>query len=265
MSSIEHSYYYAVLLLEPGATIDQVKESFRMLSRRWHPDQFAGDAARYRQAVEKQKKLNEAYAILLKALRDAPPGETKSSGGSRPQTSRQTTDFRPDSRTPAGKSGTIKTNGQQTESMQSSLWTELTNQGRRYETGNGCQKDLEKAMGYYRQAARMGSISACFRLGCIYMNMKPEDANNQKMAAEYFQQAANCGHVASLFNLGLMYERGVGVKRDLKTASEMYGHAAARGDVQSKRRLEKLNSQRPEPKNTISSTFTKSRDCFAGN
>ncbi|MCR5035584.1 MAG: molecular chaperone DnaJ [Clostridia bacterium] len=52
--------YYEVLGLQKGATDDEIKKAFRKLAMKYHPDKNPGD----KEAEEKFKEINEAYAVL---------------------------------------------------------------------------------------------------------------------------------------------------------------------------------------------------------
>ena len=52
--------YYQVLNVDQNATAAQIKEAYRQLAFKYHPDRHAGDPA----ASEKMKSINEAYAVL---------------------------------------------------------------------------------------------------------------------------------------------------------------------------------------------------------
>ena len=52
--------YYDILDVDRGASEKEIKQSFRRLARRWHPDVNPDDA----QAEEKFKEINEAYEVL---------------------------------------------------------------------------------------------------------------------------------------------------------------------------------------------------------
>ncbi len=250
------SHHYSALQLKPGASPDEVKKAFRDLSRQYHPDQFASDPKKYEESLEKQKGLNEAYAALCKDFRESgqfasvPPSTASAAA---PTQSEPRTTGRP-SRTDAAASRTSSTSFADFDSSSSAaahgyidaaainakLRTELYEQGRRHESGPGA--DLTQAVSYYRQAARMGNPSACFRLGCIYLN---SDTHKQpEMAAEFFRQSSETGHIAATYNLALMHERGVGVRQNGRLAIELYKKAANAGDEKSKQRLNKILGQR---------------------
>jgi DnaJ-class molecular chaperone len=52
--------YYQVLNVDQNATPAQIKEAYRQLAFKYHPDRNDGDPA----ASEKMKRINEAYAVL---------------------------------------------------------------------------------------------------------------------------------------------------------------------------------------------------------
>jgi DnaJ-class molecular chaperone len=52
--------YYQILQVDQNATAAQIKEAYRHLAFKYHPDRNKGNPA----AVEQMKKINEAYAVL---------------------------------------------------------------------------------------------------------------------------------------------------------------------------------------------------------
>ena len=52
--------YYQVLGVDQKATDQQIKDAFRKLAFKYHPDRNKENPV----AVEKMKKVNEAYAVL---------------------------------------------------------------------------------------------------------------------------------------------------------------------------------------------------------
>ena len=57
---MEYRDYYDILNVGRGASEKEIKQSFRRLARRWHPDVNPDDP----QAEEKFKEINEAYEVL---------------------------------------------------------------------------------------------------------------------------------------------------------------------------------------------------------
>ena len=51
--------YYTILGVKLNATQDQIKQAYRKLARKYHPD-----ISKSKQAQEKMKEINEAYSIL---------------------------------------------------------------------------------------------------------------------------------------------------------------------------------------------------------
>lgn len=57
----EISECYRILDIEPGASLEDVKRSYRELVKVWHPDRFRGDSKLQAKAEEKLKRINIAY------------------------------------------------------------------------------------------------------------------------------------------------------------------------------------------------------------
>lgn len=63
--------YYLILGLDPGASTARIKQAYRTLVKRWHPDQFNHDRRMQQLAEEKLKEINEAYSALSDSGRSA--------------------------------------------------------------------------------------------------------------------------------------------------------------------------------------------------
>jgi hypothetical protein len=59
---------YRTLDLAPGCSLEQVKRSYHILVRVWHPDRFGSDASLRLHAEEKLKQINGAYETLASYL-----------------------------------------------------------------------------------------------------------------------------------------------------------------------------------------------------
>lgn len=71
---------YKVLGVSPSATDEQVKEAYRALAKKYHPDQYA-DSPLKDLADEKMKEINEAYDTITAQRRDAGQGRAGGYGG----------------------------------------------------------------------------------------------------------------------------------------------------------------------------------------
>lgn len=56
--------FYEVLEIKPGATQTEIKQAYKSLVKKWHPDLFFNNPNLQLQAHEKFKKINEAYKKL---------------------------------------------------------------------------------------------------------------------------------------------------------------------------------------------------------
>ena len=55
---------YEILGLKPGASLKEVKQAYRRLVKKWHPDLFFQHPQMQRKAQEKLRQINEAYKEL---------------------------------------------------------------------------------------------------------------------------------------------------------------------------------------------------------
>lgn len=62
MANLNH--YYKVLELEPGASLEEVKQAYRDLAFVWHPDRYAHNSRLQRKAQQRLTELNNAYEQL---------------------------------------------------------------------------------------------------------------------------------------------------------------------------------------------------------
>ena len=67
---------YQVLGLSPTATDDEVKNAYRRLARKYHPDNYSADNPLADLATEKMKEINEAYDAIMRQR-----GAKSSAGG----------------------------------------------------------------------------------------------------------------------------------------------------------------------------------------
>lgn len=72
---------YKVLGVSPSATDDQIKEAYRNLAKKYHPDQY-GDSPLKDLADEKMKEINEAYDTITSQRKAGSSYSAGSAGGS---------------------------------------------------------------------------------------------------------------------------------------------------------------------------------------
>lgn len=77
--------YYKILELEPGASLEEVKEAYRDLAFVWHPDRFAQNTRLQAKAQIRLTEINEAYNKLRYFLSDSQLGTTRPRPTSRPK------------------------------------------------------------------------------------------------------------------------------------------------------------------------------------
>lgn len=67
----EINRYYKILELEPGASLEEVKQAYRDLAFVWHPDRFAQNTRLQAKAQIRLTEINEAYRKLRYFLSDS--------------------------------------------------------------------------------------------------------------------------------------------------------------------------------------------------
>lgn len=97
------------------------------------------------------------------------------------------------------------------------------------EKGIGCEKDIDKAIKYYRKAAEGGEAKAMFNLALIYDENK--QYRNTEEAIKYYTLASNKGIKEAMYNLGMIYKNGNGVEKDLVKGRQLIMQAADKGVV----------------------------------
>ena len=149
-----------------------------------------------------------------------------------------------------------------------------------YATGQGVEKDVKKALTWYRKAAARGLPMAQYRLGTMYekgrgvskdraaariwysraavkgnrkamhnlavMNAEGGDDGTKPdftKAAQWFRKAAELGLTDSQFNLAILSERGLGVPQSQIEAYKWFALAQQNGDKDAAARLDTIANQ----------------------
>lgn len=102
------------------------------------------------------------------------------------------------------------------------------NLGVEYEHGRNVPQDYDKAVKYYRFAAKKGLAFAQFNLGVLCDSGRGVP-QNQAEAAKYYALAAEQGVAEAQFSLGSMYDNGHGLLQNYVKAAEWWLRAAEQG------------------------------------
>lgn len=100
--------------------------------------------------------------------------------------------------------------------------------GRDYANGRGCEKDEKKAFEYYKRAEEHGYWDAINSVGNCYIN-GIGIAEDDKAAFDYFMKGAELNLVNPTSNVGYCYAYGKGVNQDYTQARKYYKKAASMG------------------------------------
>ena len=109
--------------------------------------------------------------------------------------------------------------------------------GRARQYGYGIKPNPEKAEKYYRRAAKLGHAEAQESLGCLYeFAEKPDYRRARKWYTRALEQHSSDTPDAA-YRLGWLYERGLGCKKDIQKACQLYRKAAKAGCAEAQRAL----------------------------
>ena len=111
--------------------------------------------------------------------------------------------------------------------------------GNRFRKGDGDGRNYDKALEWYRMAAKQGFAGAQNNLGAMYeqgLGLSKDEAE----AARWYRKAAEQGNAYAQHSLGSMYREGRGVPQDLVEAAVWIRRAAEQGHLGAFRELGKM-------------------------
>ena len=96
-----------------------------------------------------------------------------------------------------------------------------------YENGSGgIDKDIHKAINYYKNAYSKNHTESIYRLGYIYENGLGGIDKDINKAINYYEKASSKNHIESIYRLGYIYENGSGgIDKDINKAINYYEKA----------------------------------------
>ncbi|MDN5356867.1 MAG: uncharacterized protein PWR17_36 [Candidatus Methanomethylophilaceae archaeon] len=102
-----------------------------------------------------------------------------------------------------------------------------------YLNGIGTDKDIDKAVEFFKMGAEKGSPGAALTLGDMlehgFMNNDGQRVTDFDAAFQLFKIASDGGLAAGTYRMGLMYRDGKGVPQDMAAALTFITDAACRG------------------------------------
>jgi len=102
-----------------------------------------------------------------------------------------------------------------------------------YLNGINVDKDIDKAVEFFKLGAEHGSPGAAMALGdmleCSYINGNNERICDFDTAFILFNMAANGGLAAGSYRMGIMYKAGRGAPQDMEKAFQLILEAASKG------------------------------------
>eukprot|EP00735_Rhodelphis_limneticus_P011886 TRINITY_DN5047_c0_g1::TRINITY_DN5047_c0_g1_i1::g.24877::m.24877 TRINITY_DN5047_c0_g1::TRINITY_DN5047_c0_g1_i1::g.24877 ORF type:complete len:469 (+),score=-3.55,sp/A0A0H2VDN9/ESIB_ECOL6/30.51/4e-31,sp/A0A0H2VDN9/ESIB_ECOL6/32.42/1e-23,sp/A0A0H2VDN9/ESIB_ECOL6/29.74/4e-22,sp/A0A0H2VDN9/ESIB_ECOL6/29.48/1e-20,Sel1/PF08238.7/4.6,Sel1/PF08238.7/0.026,Sel1/PF08238.7/4.4e-08,Sel1/PF08238.7/0.00027,Sel1/PF08238.7/1.6e-07,Sel1/PF08238.7/6.1e-08,Sel1/PF08238.7/0.89,Sel1/PF08238.7/3e-09,TPR_16/PF13432.1/ len=122
-----------------------------------------------------------------------------------------------------------------------------------YEQGDGVEVDHDEALKWLEKAANHNHTTAQCNLGMHYLQQadshkcrhnSAEQQRLQELAISWLRKSALSGQPTAQNKLGQCYSTGCGVPKDMKMALSWWKQAAALGDVEAKRYLERHKKTR---------------------
>lgn len=103
-----------------------------------------------------------------------------------------------------------------------------------YSVGRGVEQDLEQAENWYSQAAEHGDAYAQNGLGNIHTRQ-----GEHEKALPWYKKAARQGYSPAIYRLAVIYEFGRGVPIDKQRAIELFKQAYEMGNMKAQREYAK--------------------------
>lgn len=134
--------------------------------------------------------------------------------------------------------------------------------GIHYYYGTSVNKDLKKAVKWFKSSADQGYIYAETSLGICYR--KGEGIlTNYIEAVKLFEHAAAHGDIIAVYNLAICYYYGQGVIKDYQKSAELFRQASEYGNVNEDHRWSHIIAQVPSEPSTLDEALIELRKSLA--
>ncbi len=260
---------YRILDLEAGASLEEVKRSYRELVKVWHPDRFRGDPKLQAKAEEKLKRINLAYERLSKEAATGAAHGTASQPQPKPYPPRTGPKPRA-TQAQSPNNPQPQPTGVKPAATATDKRTSYLHGVHRYWVSAGVivflifmLVMLRKPHGLSPQTriiseappasfsrfptepefvvricakAEQGDAQAENKVGGFYANGQFVRKNDTE-AVKWYRKAAEQGYAEAQYNLGVMYADGRGVAKSEDEAVKWYRKAAENGDIDAQSNL----------------------------
>lgn len=114
-----------------------------------------------------------------------------------------------------------------------------------YEEGRGgLERDIVKALEWYKKAALQKNPEGLLRIGLALKNGEGNEPVDYDKMISYFTEAAQLGLAEAQYQLGYCYENGIGVPLSIIQAKHWYGKAAKQDHRDARRRFQILEGMK---------------------
>jgi TPR repeat protein len=246
---------FQTLELGETASLEEVKQAYRLLVKVWHPDRFTGNAKLQRAAEAKMTEINLAYE-LLQCIKDADALYQRACDlvfgrGVAKDSTQAVNYFRQAAEIGHAEAevflGLLYQNGDGVteDGAEAVKWfreaamhgssTGQRSLGECCEKGFGVHQNASEAVRWYRMAAERGDrhgqehLARCYEKGIGVQPDKAEAANWLAKATQLLRKEAEKGNREAQAELADRYRDGAGVARDNVEAANWYLKAAEQG------------------------------------
>jgi len=109
--------------------------------------------------------------------------------------------------------------------------------GKIYDDGILAEKNVLKAIEYWKKGVKLGDAESAYNLGQIYSLPKNKKYNDFELAFKYYEYAANAGIPSAQNSLAVAYMNGRGTNKSDLNAFQWFQKAAEGGDIEAQNSL----------------------------
>lgn len=210
-----------VLGIRPGASIDEIKQTYRDLVKVWHPDHFSQDPRLQSKAVERMKELNLAYQMLIKMSHPV-PRRVEPQGGDRERERQQQEEERAEwVRQELERQRLYR---EERARMRCEEAERLKDVERKLRGRDAAEKAKHDRLRRTKILVNTVAILAILAIGLRYA----VNASESRRFVE-LTKLAEQGDAVAQYDLGILYYKGQGTRQDYAEAVKWWLKSAERG------------------------------------